>query len=95
MPIPEGVRVVVHTKASASPEDRCPHCDAAKAWLSERGIAFEEVAHGTAERQELYDRLGLEGGARTVPQVVLVDPLADGAETRVGGFRELVASGID
>jgi len=80
-------RLTLHTKTG------CPHCDAAKAWLTERGIPFDVALHDDdAERQALYDRLGLVGSARTVPQAVLT---ADGEEYRIGGYAALVVSGVE
>jgi len=59
-------RLTLNTKTG------CPWCERAKAWLTERGIRFDTVLHDDdAERQALYDRLGLTGSARTVPQAVL------------------------
>lgn len=45
-----------------------------------------------AERQALYDRLGLVGQNRTVPQVVLRD---GGFDYRTGSARELRGSGVE
>jgi glutaredoxin 3 len=60
----------------------CPWCDRAKALLSARGIAYEDVNIETEPdfRRKLVD---LTGGY-TVPQIVV-------GEKPIGGFRELRA----
>ncbi len=80
--------VVVHSKVD------CPHCDDAKAYLGQLGIPYDDVRlDDDDDRQAFYDAMGLEGRDRTVPQVVLVDPL-DGEMWRIGGAKELRMSGI-
>jgi glutaredoxin len=67
----------------------CPGCVKAKAWLAERNIPFElYVCDDDQERFAMYDRLGLEGMQRTVPQIVV-----DGV--RLGGYAALVASDLE
>jgi glutaredoxin len=91
-PLP--VAVEVHSKTG------CPYCDEVKKFLAERGIQYKETLHDDdAERQTLYDMLGLvnEPGRppqRTVPQVLLIDP-TDGEVMRLGGARETTTSGIE
>lgn len=41
-----------------------------------------------AERQQLYDHYGLEGGQRTVPQIIHIDFI--GSQERIGGYQELI-----
>jgi glutaredoxin 3 len=59
----------------------CPYCQAAKALLSRKGVAFTEidVSYDAAERRRMTERAG---GRRTVPQI-FVGP------THVGGSDEL------
>jgi glutaredoxin len=83
----------VFTKAYTSEEDRCPHCDAAKAWLAYSGIPFTEVSLSQGDRQALYDRLGLEGTARTVPQIEITD--VTGTTELIGDSKALFVSGIE
>ncbi|MDI3307514.1 MAG: glutaredoxin [Acetobacteraceae bacterium] len=87
------ISVVVHSKDEGEDGKPCPYCRAAKAFLTEKGIPYTEKAHTWASRQELYDKLGLKDGQRTVPQVIIVDE--DGVEYRVGGVRELRMYGIE
>jgi glutaredoxin len=79
--------LLLHTKTD------CPWCSSAKEWLADRNIPFTVIVHDDdAERQAFYDGLGLERSARTVPQVLLFE---DGEQYRVGGFKELIGSGIE
>ncbi len=88
MPLPAGTRVVVHSK------DDCPYCEIARDWLNTNSVAFEEVKHNDqADRQALYDSLGLEGRDRTVPQIVVVDDEMQHSY-RVGGASALATSGL-
>ncbi len=61
----------------------CGYCRSAKAWLTERGVAYTEVdvTHDDAARQALVER---SGGQRTVPQIFVGD-------VHVGGYSDLVA----
>jgi len=68
-------------------KEGCPSCVAAKEMLASRGIEYvEERYDDYAERQAMYDRLGLVGGERTVPQIFYA---RDGETIRVGGFQNL------
>jgi glutaredoxin 3 len=70
-------RVIVYST------DPCPYCVQAKALLTKRGIAFEEITLGRdpAGRDELVEKTGYF----TFPQVVI-----DGKV--VGGYTELKAA---
>lgn len=82
------MRVEVHGK------DGCPYCVEVKTFLTEAGVPFTEILHNDdVERGRFYDELELEGGERTVPQVLLVED--DGLRHRVGGARETKLSGIE
>lgn len=60
----------------------CPYCHAAKALLSDKGVAFEEVTVlDPALRAKMTQRAG---GCRTVPQVFV-------GATHVGGYDDLAA----
>jgi glutaredoxin 3 len=73
------VTVTIYTKSG------CPWCDRAKAWFADRSIPFEQIAvEDPSERRALYDRLELEGGSRTMPQVFV-------GESRIGGYSDLMA----
>ncbi len=69
-------RVLVYTS------DYCGYCSAAKRFLAERGVAYEEVdLRGDDDgRQALRERTG----RTTVPQIFVGD-------THVGGFTDMVA----
>ncbi|WP_299212111.1 glutaredoxin 3 [uncultured Tateyamaria sp.] len=58
--------VTLHTK------DYCPHCKAAKALLTSKGIAFDnhEVSNDPLLRAEMIAR---SAGRRTVPQIFIGD----------------------
>jgi glutaredoxin 3 len=67
-------------KAIVWSKDACPHCDQAKALLTQRGIEFEERRVGAGwTREQLLEAVPT---ARTVPQIFLDEEL-------VGGFTEL------
>jgi glutaredoxin len=71
----------------------CPYCQKAKAFLQSNTLPYDEtVLDRMEDRQALYDRLGLEGPKRTVPQIFLHE--TDGTTTRIGGYDDLVASDI-
>jgi len=58
----------------------CPHCDQAKALLSQKSIRFEECKIGDGyTKEELLEAIPT---ARSVPQIIV-----DGAV--IGGFTEL------
>ena len=61
----------------------CPFCYAAKALLSKKGVAFDEV-DVTFDREERAKMTELAGGRSSVPQIWI-------GENHVGGFDELSA----
>jgi len=61
----------------------CPFCDAAKALLSKRGVAYEEI--NFAREPDSRDRLVETTGGLTFPQIFIGD-------TNIGGFQELRAA---
>lgn len=69
-------RVVIYTK------DVCAYCVAAKALMTKKGVAFEEVdvTHDDAKRAWLVETTG----QRTVPQIFIDD-------RPYGGFTDVVA----
>jgi glutaredoxin 3 len=71
-------RVEIYTTAI------CPYCVAAKQFLKQRGLAYEEVRVDTepARREEMLAR---SAGLRTVPQIFVNGE-------HVGGFDDLVAA---
>lgn len=69
-------RVTVYTTAY------CPYCTRAKSLLSQKKVAFDEIA--VDDRSDLRTWLVERSGQRTVPQV-FVNGVA------VGGFTDLVA----
>lgn len=82
------IMVTVYTKSD------CPWCLRAKEFLNQRAVPFEEVViNELAERQKVYDELGLVGMERTMPQVMLHDDL--GETYRIGGWDKLMISGIE
>lgn len=70
-------KIVVYTT------DKCPYCLRAKALLTQRGLAFEEInlARDPAGREQLVQRTGMF----TFPQVLVDDE-------PIGGFEHLVAA---
>lgn len=76
------MNIVVNSKTN------CPYCVKAKMWLDDRGIAYEtNVYDDDAERNAMYDSLGLVGNQRTVPQIIV-----DGV--RIGGYTDLTKSDV-
>jgi glutaredoxin len=72
----------------------CKFCSMAKEWLASRGIPYVETSvPDPADRQALYDSLGLVGGKRTMPQIFCTDT-GSGETFRVGGFDDLEVSGL-
>jgi glutaredoxin 3 len=61
----------------------CPFCEAAKALLSKRGVAYEEI--NFAREPDSRDRLIEKTGGLTFPQILI-------GETNIGGFQELRAA---
>ena len=70
-------RVEIYTKFL------CPYCTRAKALLSGKKVAFEEidVTMDSARRREMVER---SGGGRTVPQIFI-------GGTHIGGSDDLAA----
>ena len=83
---PVDVAITINSKTN------CPFCEDAKAFLADLGIPFEEAKYDdTAGRNVMYDRLGLVGDQRRVPQVML---MYGGEHLRIGGVDKLRVSGI-
>jgi glutaredoxin len=81
------MKIEVHSKTI------CPYCQMTKQFLSEHRVPYEEhVYDDDAERQSMYDRFGLVGNQRTVPQIFVVED--DGSRTRIGGYNDLRASDL-
>jgi len=60
----------------------CPYCNAAKALLQDKGVAYEEIdASDPAVRDAMVARAH---GRRTVPQIFIGD-------THVGGYDDMAA----
>lgn len=79
--------ITMHSKQN------CVHCDTARAYLTQHAIPYAEVKHDDdADRNKLYDILGLTGNARTVPQILLRD--TDGVVMHIGGAKELAICGL-
>lgn len=77
-------RILMITKSD------CPYCDKAKEYLTIHGIPFDaRTMDDKRDREHLYDKLGLTGNKRTVPQIYLVDTVDDSC-VRVGGYSEMV-----
>lgn len=75
-------------------KDGCPFCVKAKEWLAGNNIAYVEERYDDAnERQKMYDRLGLVGSARTVPQIVV--SYGNGDDRLIQGYDRLIISGIE
>lgn len=85
--------VTVYTKLPDA-EGGCVFCWRAQQWLMFRGIPFLEVRLDKEQRQKFYDRMGLVGNKRTVPQVTTRDD-EGGNEDRIGGYEELVNSRLE
>lgn len=84
--------VIVYVKMTDD-TGNCPYCTKAKTWLKDHGIPYETRDLNPEQRQVLYDRLELEGGQRTVPQVMVID--CTGGENRIGGYDELTTSRLE
>lgn len=62
--------------------DWCPYCNAAKALLDQKGVAYEVIdATDPAARMAMVERAH---GRRTVPQIFI-------GETHVGGYDDMAA----
>ena len=69
-------------------KSQCPYCVMAKAYLDRHNIPYRELSIETdPDHQKRYTALGLEGKARTVPQVIV-----DGV--RLGGYTDLIISDV-
>jgi glutaredoxin len=81
------MKIEVHSKTN------CPFCKKAKLYLSRHNIPFEEYVYDDdKERFSMYDRFGLVGDQRTVPQIVVLEN--DGTFSRIGGFVDLIGSDL-
>lgn len=60
----------------------CPYCHAAKALLTDKGVAFEEITVVEPHLREAMTQRAK--GRRTVPQIFI-------GETHVGGYDDLAA----
>jgi glutaredoxin len=79
--------ILMHSKPD------CPFCDTARAYFAQHAIPFTEIKHDdAADRQALYDTLGLVGKARTVPQILL--RAGDDPTMHIGGAKQLLISGL-
>lgn len=67
-------------KATVWSKHHCPHCDQAKALLTQKGYQIDERKIGDGYTKE--ELLEAVPNARTVPQIFLDDKL-------IGGFTEL------
>ncbi|MEK6704983.1 MAG: glutaredoxin domain-containing protein [Bdellovibrionota bacterium] len=59
----------------------CPYCEAAKALLQKRAVAFEEIKLAE-EDDAAWTELSLRSGLKTMPQIFQ-------GERLIGGFAEL------
>lgn len=69
-----GAKVVMYSKVP------CPYCVAAKNFLNDKNIPFQEI--DLTDRQDEIDRIKQETGWRTVPIILINDQL-------VGGYMDL------
>jgi len=60
--------------------DWCPYCIRAKAFLQQKGLAFEEI--NLADDPHFREKIQALTGGWTVPQIVIGD-------TPIGGYDEL------
>jgi glutaredoxin 3 len=60
----------------------CPYCNAAKALLDDKGIAYDEV--DVTDPELRMDMVQRAHGRRTVPQIFI-------AERHIGGYDDLAA----
>jgi glutaredoxin 3 len=63
--------------------DYCPYCVQAKALLTQRGVAYEEILVDSRD-QETREQLRQRSGMKTFPQIFHGD-------TVIGGFSDLKA----
>lgn len=69
-------------------KDNCPYCQNAVKLLTEQGYPHNVVKlNDTEERNAMYDRFGLVGKLRTVPQIVAVSSYG---EDHIGGYEDLL-----
>ncbi|MBL7714215.1 MAG: glutaredoxin [Bdellovibrionales bacterium] len=66
--------------------DYCSYCEAAKALLKRKGIAFQEIRLDDDDEQAWRD-LEKRSGMKTMPQIFMK---SGDAEKLIGGYRELV-----
>lgn len=79
--------ITIHSK------DDCPYCEAAKDFLKSKAVPFTEIKHNDdADRNALYDSLGLTGNDRTVPQIIIHE---GGEDFLLGGSLALKMSRIE
>lgn len=60
----------------------CPYCNAAKALLEDKGVAYEEI--DATDPQVRMDMIQRAHGRRTVPQIFI-------GERHVGGYDDIAA----
>ena len=79
-------RVVLYTT------DKCPHCQTAKRYLEQQGIAFRLCDIKTAKGQKEFAATGLRGlrGLRGVPVLKVGDQLLNGFSVKT--FTEVYKS---
>lgn len=80
------------TTVTLNSKPDCPFCDRARTFMADRGIPFAEVKHDEPSKEAMYDRLGLKGAARFVPQIEIKDGEDD---YLISGFKQLRISGLD
>lgn len=74
------MNIIIYTK------NGCGYCDLAKKWLKENGFTYKEKRiNDDEERQALYESWGKN--VQTVPQIFINGK-------RIGGYTDLIASGI-
>jgi glutaredoxin len=85
------MKVVMYSKD----ETICTFCQQAAAWLAARPrIPVEKIMLVTQDaRDQLYDRLALQGEQRIMPQLFL--ELNDGTQEHIGDWKALQISGLD
>ena len=70
----------------------CLYCSKAKQYLTAHKLPYTELLFDDdSQRQVMYDELGLVGNQRTVPQIFVSK---DGVRTRIGGYSDLLHSGL-
>jgi len=75
------MEIIVHTRSN------CPWCDMAKDWLTSNGFKYKVVVHDDIrEKMKFYESCGND--VRSVPQIFVDDE-------RIGGYQDLIKSGIE